>query len=112
MVVTILGQVNFLLFDGAHQSLGIAILGRLADLSHANLGFGLEQVNVVKSGILDSLVGGTCRAGTRRPSLAVPSARVQVGRGRCVPRTAAAAVYITTLPARLGPPFYPCALPI
>jgi len=42
MVVTILGQVNFLLFDGAHQSLGIAILGRLADLSHADLGFVLK----------------------------------------------------------------------
>ena len=67
MVVTILGQVNFLLFDGAHQSLGIAILGRLADLSHADLGFVLEQVNVVKSGILDALVGGTCLEGTGRP---------------------------------------------
>ena len=44
MGVTILGQVNFLLFDGAHQSLGIAILGRLADLSHADLGNGYCQL--------------------------------------------------------------------
>src|SRR5260370_8648247 len=73
MVVTILGQVNFLLFDGAHQSLGIAILGRLADLSHADLGFVLEQANGDKSGIPDALVGGTCLDETGPPSRALPN---------------------------------------
>src|SRR6266849_6999282 len=58
MGVTRLGQVNFLLFDGAHQSLGIAML--IWALSSS-------LVNVVKSGILDALVGGTCLEGTGRP---------------------------------------------
>ena len=105
MVVTILGQVNFLLFDGAHQSLGIAILGRLADLSHADLGLVLEQVNVVKSGILDALVGGTCLEGTGRPARLVPTSRVQVGRGRFVLRTDGGPVDLDRHTARGGPRF-------
>src|SRR5436309_13960981 len=104
MVVTILRQVNFLLFDGAHQSLGIAILGRLADLSHADLGFVLEPGQ-------RSQKRHTGRAypeelAWKEPvgrGVAVPTSRVQVGRGRFVLRTASGPVDLDRHTARGGP---------
>src|SRR5947208_12342099 len=64
-----------------------------------------SPVNGVKSGRLDALVGGTCLEGTGRPSRAVPTSRVQVGRGRFVLRTAGGPVDLDRHTGRGGPRF-------
>src|SRR5437764_8363839 len=90
--------------DGAHQSLGRAILGRLADLSHADLGFVLKpgqrrQKRQTGRAYPEELAW-------KEPvgrGVAVPPSRVQVGRGRFVLRTAGGPVDLDRHTARGGP---------
>ena len=57
-VVLIVGQVDFLLFDGAQQAFGIAVLPGLTHLSHADLYMGiLKHLDVDCSCILHTLIG-------------------------------------------------------
>ena len=56
-IVFVVRQVNFLLFDGSHETLGVAVLPSLTDLGHADLRIdSLEHLGVRRGRILDALV--------------------------------------------------------
>src|SRR6266487_6608621 len=55
-IIFILGQVHFLLFEGAHEPFGIAILPGRADLGNTDLDAGLPQSSQIgECGILNAL---------------------------------------------------------
>ena len=57
-IAQVMRQVNFLLFESAHQAFGIAVLSGLPDFSHTDGDVGLgERGNIGCGCVLDSLVG-------------------------------------------------------
>jgi len=57
MVIVVLRQIDFFLFDRAHQSLRVAILFGATTLGHADLRMSLlKQIRISRGRVLDALI--------------------------------------------------------